>query len=67
MLHFFLYSAMKKATCHIIAQLIQIVEEGEEEVVEEVVEDLPESSAFWQFQTQDEDDDIEIEYTGTPV
>jgi len=36
MLHFFLYSAMKKATCHIIAQLIQIVEEGEEEVVEEV-------------------------------
>ena len=33
MLHFFLYSAMKKSTCHIIAQLIQIVEEGEEEVV----------------------------------
>jgi hypothetical protein len=28
---------MKKVTCLIIAQLIQIVEEGEEEVVGEVV------------------------------
>ena len=36
---------MKKATCHIIAQLIQIVEEGEEEVVEEVVEEV-EAHAF---------------------
>jgi hypothetical protein len=33
---------MKKATCHIIAQLIQIVEEGEEEVVEEVEEEVVE-------------------------
>ena len=34
MLHFFLYSAMKKATCLMIAQLAQLVDEGVEEVVE---------------------------------
>ena len=44
---------------------------GPDEIVEyeevEEVEDLPSSSAAWSYQLNDEDDDIDIEYTGTPV
>ena len=44
---------------------------GPEEIVEyeevEEVEELPASSAAWSYQLNEEDDDIDIEYTGTPV
>ena len=44
---------------------------GPEEIVEyeevEEHEELPASSAAWSYQLNEEDDDIDIEYTGTPV